>query len=179
MSALPKLLTVKAKSWVTRLHTSLFPQIEKFLLFWLHLIITRPSKCLASPWGVYSLILPIRGCSTGRQGMVLTSLLTGYTVSRQSVLNRVYNSCKFVVIINKVLPAVLNRVRVLNPHFLTYTQILVEYSSSNILVLILFPWSIFFGYCCFPFYLKQLRFLRASERFGFYMDKLTLLFLTS
>ena len=71
--------------------------------------------------------------------MVLTSLLTGYTVSRQSVLNRVYNSCKFVVIINKVLPAVLNRVRVLNSHFLTYTQILVEYSSSNILVLILFP----------------------------------------
>ena len=39
---------------------------------------------------VYSLILHIRGCSTG-QGMVFTSLLTGYIVSRQSVLNRVYN----------------------------------------------------------------------------------------
>ena len=65
------------------------------------------------------------GCST-EQGMVF-DLSFDWVYSLTPVCPKQGISCEFVLFVNRVLPAVLNRVRVLNPHCLTYTQILVEY----------------------------------------------------
>ena len=71
--------------------------------------------------GVLSL-LHIRGCSTG-QGMIF-DLSFDRVYSFTPVYPKQGISCEFVLNINRVLPAAPNRVRVLNPHCLTYTKIL-------------------------------------------------------